>query len=416
MKSQGIGGATQRYFVLNSHSIRYWKSVPVPVMEEGRSSDCGTSASAAVSNDSENDGTSDFLQGGASMAVELEPCKGQFSLTHETVIRRSKTLFGNNTIELKSQNDMLTICAYTSAEDEAWFSELFNAVVKLKKAHRDKLEGSERNFPELTWRSPEPACVALGVDVFDPAAIDEHERVFRARGAKQARGEMPGDTTPFSGTYAVLCRIKNGPSTIHSVQIGPNHHIPIRLENSDLDAGVQLSTVRLCGDCLIVSGSHGFVGSGRIPSLQAPAHSEVAGSASRSASGDDKSSNAAANPSQRIYVRRMVNCFHGEDAHVTSLAIPRVLVVPRSKSTSKPQSSPGGCANQKSTTANILASGDEIGGVCVWRREEGGRGVLHYPTYDGQQSKNKHRAGYSWQCVHRYCCQFMPVVFIGSIY
>jgi hypothetical protein len=212
--------------------------------------------------------------------VELEACKGQIALTHETVIRRSKTIFGNSTIEIKSKEDTLTICAYAAPEDVAWFSELFNAVEKLKKVHRDLTAGSERNFPELTWRSPEPSCVALDVDVFDPTTVEDKEREFRAASAKHhpsssssssgGSGRRANQSTPFGGTYAVLCRIKNGLSTVHSVQIGPNHHIPIRPENSDLDVGVQLSAVRLCGDCLIVSGSHGFVGSGRIPLLDAP--------------------------------------------------------------------------------------------------------------------------------------------------
>lgn len=368
----------------------------------------------------------------ADSGLQLEPCKGQIALSHETIVRRAKTLFGTNTIEIKSKDDTLTLCAYTATEDVAWFSELFNAVEKLKKAHRDVTAGSERNFPELTWRSKEPSCVALDVDVCDPTTVEDKERDFRTSGAKLPPSS--GQAVSFGGTYAVLCRVKNGLSTVHSVQIGPHHHIPLRLENSDLDLGVQLSAVRLCGDCLVVSGSHGFVGSGRIPSLDALAGGSAMGgggdSGGATSSASSSSSSSSASPSQRIYVRRMVNCFHGEDAHVTCLAIPRVQVTSKTKTKVRPKgrsqsqvqipspshsrqnrsqsqglnpSQSRGNSNSSGSTSspNILASGDEIGGVCVWRREEGGRGVLHYPTYDGQQSKNKHRGGYSWQCVHR---------------
>jgi len=403
MKSQGLGGATQRYFVLSSHSLRYWKTVPHAAVTQGRSESRDGVTSANATADDENDDSSSHMQGAATTAAELEPPKGQFTLTHETVIKRSKTLFGNSTIELKSTDDVLTICAYSSAEDTAWYSELFNAIEKLKKAHREKLDGSERNFPELTWRSPEPSCVAVNVDVFDPTIVEDQERSFRSNSAQETGDAKDSSGTAFGGTYAVLCRIKNGLSTVHSVQIGPNRHVPLRLENSDLDMGVQLTTVRLCGDCLIVSGSHGFVGSGRIPPSNGPAEGAAyLDNISPSRGVGDSSSNTSTNPVQRIYVRRMVNCFHGEDAHVTSLAVPRILVISKSNSKSKHYMSPvKGGGSPQSFAANILASGDEIGGVCVWRREEGGRGVVHYPTYDGQQSKNKHRAGYSWQCVHR---------------
>ena len=395
MKSQSWGGPTQRYFILNSTTLRYWKSVPFAIADKATVNTSNSSRLSLISSSSQTVDNNESPHSIAlPMDVDLEPCKGYITLTHDTVIRRSKTLFGTSTIEIKSKDDALTICAYTAAEDAAWFSELFNAVEKLKKAERDKAIGSERNFPEITWRSPEPTCVVLDVDVVDFTSVEDKEREFRALNAPRSNISQTSVVSPFQGTYAVLCQYKNGHSSMHSVQIGPHHHIPVRLENSDIDLGVQLSSVKLCGDCLVVSGSHGFVGSGRIPPLELPRVMTESNSGN---------SNSADGPAQRIYVRRMVNSFHGDDAHVTCLAVPSL----DSKTTQSRQSSLGqqrrdvSSRSQQSGAVGILASGDEIGGVCVWRREEGGRGVLHYPTYDGQISKNKHRAGYSWQCVHR---------------
>ena len=328
MKSQGWGGATQRFFVLNSTTLRYWKSVPSPLSVQASEGMGEGDAQDDRSHHSEQ--TVHRRSSTTDSGLQLEPCKGQITLTHETIVRRAKTLFGTNTIEIKSKDDTLTICAYAAAEDTAWFSELYNAVEKLKKAHRDATSGSERNFPELTWRSTDPSCVALDVDICDPTTVEDKEREFRANGAKLP--SSTGQGVSFGGTYAVLCRVKNGLSTMHSVQIGSHHHIPLRLENSDLDLGVQLSAVRLCGDCLVVSGSHGFVGSGRIPSLEALAGGPAVGDGGDGeGTSTSASSSGSASPSQRIYVRRMVNCFHGEDAHVTCLTIPRVQVTSKTK-------------------------------------------------------------------------------------
>lgn len=401
MKSQGMGGSTQRYFMLTSHSLRYWKGVPARKDSETTADGSGGRGRGSLGGEMDSEADNGHCNDCEDCTeVELEPCKGQMPLSHLTTLRRAKTLFGHSTIEIKSNKDVLTVCAASAAEDVVWFNEISSAVEKLKKAHNDLTAGSERRFPELTWRSPEPSCVAVDVDVVDQCTAEDKEREFRAAGSLAMANNTSGSSCSSgvcggkksSLSYAVLCCVKTSLSTFHSVQLGPHHHVSLRLENSDLDAGVQLSAVRLCGDCLVVSGSQGFVGSGRIPSL-AEAGEESGGGGMSSTTSSASGSSVPPQP-QRIYVRRMVNCFHGEDAKVTCLAVPRPSV-------GEGKTKGGGRGRQANSMANILASGDEIGGVCVWRREEGSRGVLHYPTYDGQQSKERHRAGHSWQCVHR---------------
>jgi hypothetical protein len=59
-------------------------------------------------------------------------------LTPNTVLKRAKTLFGSSIIEIKSEYDTLTVCAYNAAEDTAWYSELYHALERVKKIYRDE--------------------------------------------------------------------------------------------------------------------------------------------------------------------------------------------------------------------------------------------------------------------------------------
>jgi chitinase len=64
--------------------------------------------------------------------------KGGITLTPNTIIKRSKTLFGSSIIEIKSEYDSITLCAYNSGDDSAWFSELYHALERVKKVYRDE--------------------------------------------------------------------------------------------------------------------------------------------------------------------------------------------------------------------------------------------------------------------------------------
>jgi hypothetical protein len=68
--------------------------------------------------------------------TDLTP-KGRMMLTPMTIIRRGKTLFGSSIIEIKSEYDTLTLCAYSAVDDSAWYSELFHALERVKQTTRD---------------------------------------------------------------------------------------------------------------------------------------------------------------------------------------------------------------------------------------------------------------------------------------
>jgi hypothetical protein len=78
---------------------------------------------------------------------EVNP-KGGISLTPNTVIKRSKTLFGSSIIEIKSEYDSITLCAYNSVDDSAWFSELYHALERVKKIYRDENSNGTRHLPD----------------------------------------------------------------------------------------------------------------------------------------------------------------------------------------------------------------------------------------------------------------------------
>jgi hypothetical protein len=79
---------------------------------------------------------------------EVNP-KGGISLTPNTIIKRSKTLFGSSIIEIKSEYDSITLCAYNSADDSAWFSELYHALERVKKIYRDENSNGNSWNPNL---------------------------------------------------------------------------------------------------------------------------------------------------------------------------------------------------------------------------------------------------------------------------
>ena len=182
-----------------------------------------------------------------------DPPKGGMILTPNTVLKKAKTLFGSNIIEIKSEYDTLTICAYTSVEDTAWYSELYHALERVKKTHRDecsngmlaallflcclycrclmvetKYFSTDMPFPEVVWRQQDPSCVAVSSDIIDMSSFEESyyrcDELSTARAADVSKRGSP------SMLYAVLCRVHTGLSSLHSVQIGPFEHSSIRLE------------------------------------------------------------------------------------------------------------------------------------------------------------------------------------------
>jgi hypothetical protein len=220
------------------------------------------------------------------------------------------------------------------------------------------------------------------------------------------------DNNTIHLNYVVLCRVNTGLSSLHSVQIGSYDHIPLRLENNDLDIGVKLLSVKLCGDCLIVSGSNGFVGSGRISQFNYSDGGGGGGGGHPVGGGTASSSASLSGPSfetKRIYIRRFLNNFHGEDSVIQCLATPRYHIHTDNTTATGP-------FNYVETSVSILASGDDIGGLCIWRRDKGATG----PTYSvpnktggggvsatggagGGGGAGQHstvRYGYTWTCIH----------------
>lgn len=124
---------------------------------------------------------------------------------------------------------------------------------------------------------------------------------------------------------------------------------------------MKLLIVKLCGDCLILSGTNGFIGSGKIPHL------------SEMASGSQLES-------RRVYVRRMPNSFHSDDAVVNVLATPNPVALSES---------------DEDIANTVLSSGDDLGCLCVWRRDRPSPGTAQSPA-----SSSVARNGYSWSCVH----------------
>jgi hypothetical protein len=276
---------------------------------------------------------------------------------------------------------------------------------------------AEQPFPEIVWRQQDPLCVAIDADVIDTSSCDDYYRyrtsmisppltitpeMYRSKNTSTPQTNLSihsSDSSPLitmesNLDYVVLCRVNTGLSSLHSVQIGSYEHVPLRLENNDLDIGVKLLSVKLCGDCLIVSGSNGFVGSGRISQFCSEFHHHPSTPTSNTTS--------STLDTKRIYIRRFLNNFHGEDSVIQCLATPRYHLHPESNST--------GPFNYVETSVSILASGDDIGGLCVWRRDKGATG----PTYSlpnkasGQQQQSigapttttTVRYGYTWTCIH----------------
>jgi hypothetical protein len=364
--------------------------------------------------------------------TEAHP-KGGITLTPNTVIKRSKTLFGSSIIEIKSEYDSITLCAYNSVDDSAWFSELYHALERVKKVYRDENSNGlsspclslsllirsfspEQPFPEIVWRQQDPLCVAIDADVIDTSSCDDYYRyrtsmisppltitpeMYRKNTPQPNLSIHSTDSSPLivmenNLDYVVLCRVNTGLSSLHSVQIGSSEHVPLRLENNDLDIGVKLLSVKLCGDCLIVSGSNGFVGSGRISQFCSETHRHPSTPAASPTSLDTK----------RIYIRRFLNNFHGDDSVIQCLATPRYHLHTENSNAGQP-------FNYVETSVSILASGDDLGGLCVWRRDKGATG----PTYSlpnkssgvGQQQQSAAAAtattttvryGYTWTCIH----------------
>ena len=179
-------------------------------------------------------------------------------LTPNTVLKKAKTLFGTNIIEIKSEYDTLTICAYTSVEDTAWYSELYHALERVKKTHRDECSNGkfvlwlllllcledcgvkmwlflsvDMPFPEVVWRQQDPSCVAISSDIIDLSSFDESYHRCDDLSTAAAGRRVTKEPTASSGLqYAVLCRVHTGLSSLHSVQIGPFEHLSIRLEVS----------------------------------------------------------------------------------------------------------------------------------------------------------------------------------------
>mmetsp|Transcript_364 Transcript_364/g.664 ORF Transcript_364/g.664 Transcript_364/m.664 type:complete len:1589 (-) Transcript_364:162-4928(-) len=356
MRSQSAGSYTHRYFILEDNELKYWKAAPSSAESSSRRTRDNTSAAPNTQ----------------------DPPKGSMVLTHNTTLRRSKTLFGSNTIEIKSELDSLTICAYNAVEDTAWYSELYHAIERVKKFHREACS-NERPFPEVIWRQSDPSCVAVDADVIDATSSEEYFDFRYSNPDPQSKrsqistidegGRGVDDTTAPPLQYAVLCRVHTGLSSLHSVQIGQTEHAPIRLENNDLDLGVKLMAIKVCGNCLVVSGSNGFVGAGKIPQL-----SDLS---------PNSSSTTPAMEPRRIYVRRLVNSYHSDDTIVG------ILVTPRSHGISS-----GSDLNDISST--LLASADDMGGVCVWRRDGLQTAGSGYST----PAKSTGRTSDSWSCLH----------------
>lgn len=103
MESQSFGSYTHRYFILDNNMLRYWKNPPESSME-----------------------TSDVTR-----------CRGSLLLTPNTTLRRDKSFFGNSIITVKSENDSLQICAYSSGDDYAWFNEIQHAIQRVKGQEND---------------------------------------------------------------------------------------------------------------------------------------------------------------------------------------------------------------------------------------------------------------------------------------
>ena len=121
--------------------------------------------------------------------------------------------------------------------------------------------------------------------------------------------------------------------------------------------------VKLCGDCIVLSGTNGFIGTGRIPHL-ADAGAQVE------------------SQSRRIYVRRLLHSFHGDDAIVNVLATPRPADVS--------EDTFGDIAK------SLLASADDLGSLCIWHRDCANPGSTDIPT----SSPTSSRSGYNWTCIH----------------
>lgn len=251
----------------------------------------------------------------------------------------------------------------------------------------------ERPFPEIVWRQQDPLCVAIDADVIDTSSCEDYYRyrtsmisppltitpeMYRKNlGQTNLSIHSTDSPTLFvenNLNYVVLCRVNTGLSSLHSVQIGSYEHVPLRLENNDLDIGVKLLSVKLCGDCLIVSGSNGFVGSGRISQF----------------TGDSTTSTPQQTEAKRIYIRRFLNNFHGDDSVIQCLATPRYHIHDENAT---------GPFNYVETSVSILASGDDIGGLCIWRRDKGATGpTFSIPSKAGGQTTVRY--GYTWTCIH----------------
>ncbi len=95
--------------------------------------------------------------------------------------------------------------------------------------HECKCVGAN-SFPEIIWCQPDPACVAVAADVLDmskerDAAMDlPNANRFITSSGRESSGSLSFIQ------YAILCRVNTGLSSLHSVQIGPDEHAPIRLE------------------------------------------------------------------------------------------------------------------------------------------------------------------------------------------
>ena len=120
--------------------------------------------------------------------------------------------------------------------------------------------------------------------------------------------------------------------------------------------------MKLCGDCIVLSGTNGFIGAGRIPHLP-------------------DSGTGAPSESRRIYVRRLLNSFHGDDAVVRILATPRPV---------------DGNADNHDIAKSVLASADDLGSVCIWHRDHSAPGSSYNPS----NSATSARTGYSWTLIH----------------
>jgi hypothetical protein len=77
----------------------------------------------------------------------------------------------------------------------------------------------------------------------------------------------------------------------------------------------------------------------------------------------------------------LLNSFHSDDAIVGVLATP------------SRGAEPGDCGEDVSDS--ILASGDDLGSLCIWRRDRSAPGATHSPA-----ASSTARNGYSWSCVH----------------